>query len=65
MAKKKPKEEEKKKVVTPKSPKVEKIGVVDISQPTTAELSLRISALETRFSALVEAISKSKSVKGI
>jgi hypothetical protein len=55
----------KKKTAKPKEEKVEKIEVVDISQPTTAELSLRISALETRFSALVEAISKSKSVKGI
>lgn len=63
MAKKKttkPKEE--KKIATPK---VEKITVTDISQPSNAELSLKIALIETRLSALVDAISKSKSVKGI
>ena len=67
MAKKKttkPKKEEIK-IVTPKEPKVERITVTDISQPSNAELSVRLAVVEIRLSALVEAISKSKSVKGI
>ena len=46
-----------KKTVKPKSPKT--------TQPSNAELSLRLAVVETRLSALVEALSKAKSVKGI
>jgi phage-related protein len=48
-----------------KKPKAEKIKVVDISKPTTAELKLEIAALRSRIDRIVEAISKSKSVKGL
>lgn len=57
MAKKKKKD----KIAIP----TEKITVKDISQPSNAELSLRIAVIETRLSALVDALKSSKSLKGI
>ena len=52
-------------ITTPKAPKVEKIRVVDISQPTPAELSLRIAVVETRIDRMIHAMTHSQSVKGI
>ena len=52
-------------VMNSKKPKIEKIKVTDISQPSNAELSLRLAVVETRLSALIEALKSSKGLKGI
>ena len=72
MAKKKAKKKakivdayEKETIATPKKPKVEKITVTDISQPTPAELALRISVIEGRIDALISRLKSSKGLKGI
>lgn len=50
---------------TPKEPKTEKITVTDISQPSNAELSLEIAALNERIDRIVVAHGKAKSLKGM
>ena len=52
--------------VTPKAPKVEKIKVTEVPLgPTNLELDLRLVITDRRLNELIDALSKSKSVKGI